>query len=417
MMQDMGDHHDSGAGATLSAPPRRPVDADIAAIQRIGAAPTILRVIAEATGLRLALIARVEMGAWTACAVLDLMEFGLEVGGQLEVATTLCSEVRDHHQPIVIEHASAEPEFCNHPTPKLYGFESYIAVPIFRQGGAYFGNLCALDARPARPDSLREPRTLAMLQLFAELVSLQLAADEEAGRAREALLTEREIAELREQFIAVLGHDLRNPLQAMTAGAFFLLGLPQEEKQRRVLRRILASGERIARMVADIMDFARGRLGGGMPIRRTEVDVAALVATVIEEVASGHPDREIRFTADAAGHAWLDDARIGQLVSNLASNAVIHSPHSAPVDVRIVGFTDRVALSVANEGERIHPEVLARLFEPYFRAPDGHPGEGLGLGLYIAAEVARAHGGSIRVESSPAGLTTFIVELPRGEGP
>src|SRR5215218_6663002 len=109
-----------------------PIEADIAAIARISAVPTILKVISETTGLRLALVARVTEGAWTACAVLDRMEFGLSVGDNLDVATTLCSEVRATNQAIIIEHASAEPRFCEHPTPRMYGFESYISTPLYR---------------------------------------------------------------------------------------------------------------------------------------------------------------------------------------------------------------------------------------------------------------------------------------------
>src|SRR4051812_8107506 len=123
---------------------------DIAAIARIRAVPTVLQVVVESTGLRFAAIARVTKTSWTACAVHDSIAFGLKVGDCLDVATTLCQEVRVCLAPIVIEHASKEPEYCGHPTPRLYGFESYIAVPILRRTGEYFGNLCALDPEPAK---------------------------------------------------------------------------------------------------------------------------------------------------------------------------------------------------------------------------------------------------------------------------
>lgn len=125
------------------------IESDVAAISRISAVPTILKVISETTGLRLALIARVTEESWTACVPLDRMDFGLSVGDKLDVATTFCREVRSTLEPIVIEHASEEPQFCNHPTPKMYGFESYIATPVFRANGEYFGTICALDSLPA----------------------------------------------------------------------------------------------------------------------------------------------------------------------------------------------------------------------------------------------------------------------------
>ncbi len=128
------------------------ISRDLAAIARISAVPTILRTISESTGLRFALVARVLPDQWVACAVHDEIGFGIKVGGELDVATTLCNQVRETHDPIVIDQASTDPTYCSHPTPKNYGFESYIAVPIFRRNGEYFGNVCALDPLPRKLD-------------------------------------------------------------------------------------------------------------------------------------------------------------------------------------------------------------------------------------------------------------------------
>ena len=402
-----------GAPPAADTSTRHPVDrleADIAAVARIGAVPTILRVVSEITGLRFALVARVTPDSWTACAVLDRMDFGLGVGDQLDVAKTLCSQVRDTHEPIIIEHASVEPDFREHPVPRLYGLESYIAVPIFRADGEYFGNVCALDPAPA---TLRDEKTLGMMKLFAELISLQLTAEEDSLRDREALADERETADLREQFIAVLGHDLRNPLSAIMMSTGFLLALPQEPRQKTVLERIQGSSERMSRMIDDILDFARGRLGGGMPLDLERVDVAALVGEVVDEIAGAHPGRAVRIAPSGAGTASLDRSRVAQMLSNLVANAVEHGPAGEPVDVTVTGDADRVVLAVHNRGDPIPPEVVARLFEPYVRPQRKGPQPGLGLGLYIAAEIARAHGGSIRAASSAEDGTTFTVELPR----
>lgn len=406
-----GDARRALPDAPAHLPPPERLEADLAAIARIGAVPTILKVVSEVTGLRLALIARVTQQSWVACAVLDRMNFGLEVGDHLEVATTLCSEVRDSHEPIVIEHASAEPDFCSHPTPKMYGFESYIAVPIFRPGGEYFGNVCALDSAPAL---LRDEKTVAMMRLFADLVSMQLAAEEESVRDRAALSRERETAELREQFIAVLGHDLRNPLSAILAGSSFLLRTATDATQRTMLERVHGSGRRMTRLIDDIMDFARGRLGGGMPLTRERTDVAALVTDVTAEIASAHADRVLRVDAADAGTVRLDPSRAAQMLSNLVANAVTHGAPTEPVDVRARRAGDRLLLAVTSRGAPIPADMMPRLFQPYFRAGEHRPKSGLGLGLYIAAEIARAHGGSIAAESTPAGETTFTVELPTG---
>lgn len=391
----------------------RSIEDDIAAVGRIGAVPTILKVVSEVTGLRLALIARVTNDDWTACAVLDRMNFGLGVGDQLAVATTLCSEVRESHEPIIVEHASVEPSFCAHATPKMYGFESYIAVPIFRRNGEYFGNVCALDSAPA---TLRDGKTVAMMRLFAELVSLQLADEEQSVRDRAALSLARENAELREQFIAVLGHDLRNPLFAVLAGSGFLLGLPGDERQRSMLLRIQSAGERMLRLIEDIMDFARGRLGGGIALSLQPVAIADVIDDVVAEIASAHPEKTIRVTAAVDGTVLVDRTRVAQLLSNLVGNAVQHSPRHEPVEVRAESSSGRLRLAVTNRGEPIPAEVRARLFQPYVRAAGDQPRPGLGLGLYISGEIARAHGGTIAVQSTDDGVTTFTVELPRTGG-
>ncbi|HEX6124363.1 MAG TPA: PAS domain S-box protein [Pyrinomonadaceae bacterium] len=141
---------------------------DVQSIGRIVTVPAILKAVAELTKMRFVVIARVTDRRWIACAVLDEMDFGLPPGGELEVATTLCSEVRDQRTPIVIEHASEDSVYCNHPTPKKYGIESYIAVPIIQKNGEFFGTLCAVDSRPA---DLSNQIIVDSLRLFAELIA------------------------------------------------------------------------------------------------------------------------------------------------------------------------------------------------------------------------------------------------------
>jgi signal transduction histidine kinase len=371
---------------------------DLASVAAIDAVPTILKVVSEVTGLRLALIARVTDDSWTALAVLDRMNFGLSVGDHLDVATTLCSEVRATSEPIIMEHA-------------MYKFESYIAVPIFRTNGEYFGNVCALDAAPA---ALRDSKTLAMMRLFAELISLQLATVEQSTRDREALSTERQTAELREQFIAVLGHDLRNPLGAIMSGTALLLGSSSDPASRTVLERIRRSGRRMSRLIDDILDFARGRLGSGITLAREELDATALARDVVEEITGANPDRTIRVAAETPIPARLDRSRIAQMLSNLVGNAVEHGAPTQPIDVSVQHDADCVVFAVVSRGAPMPEDTKARLFQPYFRPgnDDGAPRSGLGLGLYIAAEIARAHGGRISATCTPEGTTTFSVGLP-----
>lgn len=154
---------------------------DVALIERISAVPMILRILCDSTGLGFGAIARVTGSSWTACAVLDRVGFGLKPGEQLDVMTTLCHDVHASRTSIVIEQASADPLYCGHPTPRLYGFESYLSVPIIRSNGDVFGTICALDAKPA---TLPGHQILPTLQLFAELIATQIEIEERLERTR-----------------------------------------------------------------------------------------------------------------------------------------------------------------------------------------------------------------------------------------
>lgn len=386
---------------------------DIAAVARVSAVPTILKVVSETTGLRVALVARVTETEWTACATLDRMSFGLNVGDKLEVTTTLCSEVRDSQQPIVIEHASQDANFCSHPTPILYGFESYLSFPIYRATGEYFGTLCALDSMPAQ---LRNDKTISMMTLFAELISLQLTAEEEHARDRMALFQERESAHDRDRFIAVLAHDVKTPLTAVVSGSEFLLLDPMPPMQTDMIRRIRDSGKRVVRLVDDLLDFARGRFGRGFElcVEETE-DVDRLVRGVVAQAAVSAPQCVIRMTGEIRGAALLDQLRVVQLVSNLIDNAVEHGRETEPVEVELSSTDDTIVISVVNQGEPIPDEVAEKLFQPFFRAHHNSslPSRRLGLGLFIAAGIATAHGGRVTLTSTAEDGTTFTLKLPR----
>jgi PAS domain S-box-containing protein len=224
-------------------------------------------------------------------------------------------------------------------------------------------------------------------------------------------------ARFREQFVGIVGHDLRNPLSAiLTASELLLRHGGLADRQARAVTRIAASAERMARMIDDLLDFTRSRLGGGFPISPRRVDLRELCAQVIEELELAHPERTIDFQAE--GDAWgsWDPDRIAQVISNLIGNALTHSPDSATVRVRLADEQDRVVLTTNNAGPPIPAEVVPHLFEPGRRGPPRHGragSSGLGLGLYIVQQIVLAHGGRIDVASDAADGTTFTVTLPR----
>ncbi|MCO7517657.1 GAF domain-containing sensor histidine kinase [Pseudomonas guariconensis] len=386
------------------------VSADIATIGRINVVPAILQVICETTGMRFAAVARVTEDSWTACAVLDNLGFGLKAGDELDVASTLCHEIRSSQQTIVIDKASEDEQYCRHHTPRIYRFESYISVPVLRADGRFFGTLCALDPEPAQ---LKGSAIQPMMESFARLLSIQIESEENAQRTERALQKERAMAEVREQFIAVLGHDLRNPLFAITAGAELLAQRLQDDKSRAIARHILTSGRRASQLVRDVLDFARGRLGAGIPLNQQPCpDLREALGHVASELQRVHPQRRILLDIADIGGLRCDRERVAQLLSNLIANALTHGAPDGPVTVSAAIRDGTFVLSVHNLGEPIPAQTLAQLFQPFSRPLSDAPQQGLGLGLYIANQIALAHGGYMDVASSAQAGTLFSFRLP-----
>jgi signal transduction histidine kinase len=387
---------------------------DIAAVQSISAVPSILKAVAEMTALRFVCVARVDADSWTACAVLDQLNFGLEPGGGLDVATTLCSEVRDARIAIVIDNVPEDSLYCNHHTPRMYGFASYISVPIFRPDGEYFGTLCGLDPLPL---PLSEARVLRTMELFCELISLQLDREATHAAREVALRSEQETAALREQFIAVLGHDLRTPLASILGGSELLLRQPLAAPQSDLVRRIQRSGERIRRLADDLLDFARGRMGGGMQVRmRAAPDLEDDLRHVVAELQSVFTDRQIHASLAIPADICCEAERIAQMLSNLLVNALIHGAPDKPVEVSAGCRDGLFIITVHNQGKPIPAEAMARLFEPYWRGAEQRREDGIGLGLYIAHEIARSHGGNLEVRSIEGEGTRFRFSMPSPGG-
>jgi signal transduction histidine kinase len=382
---------------------------DLATVARIDAVPTILEVVCRTTGLGFSAVARVTEERWIACAVRDEIAFGLQPGGELKVETTLCDEIRDSGRLVVIDNVSENEAFRSHPTPRMYGFQSYISVPIYRPDGRFFGTLCGIDPKPAR---LNTPETIGMFKLFADLIGFHLDVQERLGVSETALSDERKTAELREQFIAVLGHDLRNPLASIDAGVRILGRMPLGEKATQIVSLMGSSAARMAGIIDNVLDFARGRLGGGISVTRVVDDrLETMLEQVIAEMRTAWPDRVIHSDIALDRPVACESGRLAQLLSNLLANALTHGNPAGPVRVQAHSDDNGFEISVTNSGKPIPPEIVDHLFQPFSRASVRSGQQGLGLGLYIASEIARAHEGSLEVASSPE-ETRFTFRMP-----
>jgi signal transduction histidine kinase len=391
------------------------IKAEVDAIQRIGAVPKILDVVGRITGMGFVAIARVTSERWICCAVRDNINFGLPEGGELRVETTICNEIRQHGDTVVINDVKTDGVFCHHPTPAMYGFRSYISAPIIVGDGTIWGTLCAIDPQPR---DLARPEILGSFQLLSELIAAQLdlnrrleQSQTDLRTSRADLLDARRTSELREQFIGVLGHDLRNPLASVDAGMRILLRNPASPKLPEIILGIQKSVLRMAGLVDNIMDFARGRLGGGLTIKRDAAQpLTRVLEQVIAELKSAWPDVAFEVLIDVEEPVNCDRVKMGQLFSNLLGNAITYGDRLRPI--RIVAKTTGgvFELAVINYGAPISEKAMEKLFEPYTRG-DRPSQQGLGLGLYIASQIAKAHGGSLRATSNSS-ETRFVLEMP-----
>lgn len=231
------------------------------------------------------------------------------------------------------------------------------------------------------------------------------------------------VDQARDMFLAILSHDLRSPLNAISMTAYVLPRIVNDQTETvECGLRIARSVTVMERMISDLLDYTRTRLGAGMPVTPAPLDLAELTGGLIEEHRAGYPDREIRFVFAGDLHGLWDSDRIRQAMSNLLGNAIQHGAVDVPVTLQLEGESDSVFISVHNGGQPIPPGELPNIFNPLVRGSSAthpkvnRPGS-IGMGLYIAREVAKSHGGHIHVTSTAEEGTTFTIRLPRESAP
>ncbi len=229
---------------------------------------------------------------------------------------------------------------------------------------------------------------------------------------------EREANErFRELFIGILGHDLRDPLGVLTVGSSMLLRRGAlEPEDKRIVERLASSANRMTRMVAQILDFTRARMGDGIPLNRQPTSLHDVVRTVLADSLLSQETSRVALSLAGDGIGDWDADRLAQVVSNLVSNALWHGAPETQVCVSVRDEPRSVRLEVHNEGRPIPEDLLPVIFDPFRRAAVAHNRSGLGLGLYIAQQIVRAHDGTLTVESTAERGTTFTVVLPRANG-
>jgi signal transduction histidine kinase len=271
----------------------------------------------------------------------------------------------------------------------------------------------ALDGAARREISELQEHTRALEREIERRKELENALREALIREKEAREEAERSVRYNEMFAGMLGHDLRNPLSAITTGANYIARLNVSQKSTKAASRILSSAERMARMIDQLLDFTRIRVGGGLALTPTRFDLEELCCKVKDELEAANPERSI--VVDVQGNVvgeW-DHDRLLQVFSNLVGNALHHGRPDHPVKIRCNGRNPRrVTVSVHNGGV-VPPEVLPVLFEPFRGNTRYQRTRGLGLGLFITQQIVEAHGGAIDVVSDEATGTTFRLVLPR----
>jgi signal transduction histidine kinase len=257
-----------------------------------------------------------------------------------------------------------------------------------------------------------------MFNRFAALIAAELEHQLQRDQEQIALLDARAANELREQFIAILGHDLRNPLQAAYASSDILQRKLTDPDLLVFASRIKTNVSRMSSLIDDVLDFARGRLGGGIGVELTEVENISIgLTTVVKELQDAQPECKILSSIDVDRSVRCDLGRLQQVASNLLANALTHGRPHTPVKFTAYSDDKDLILQVWNAGDPIPPESINKIFEPFWRHSVSGSRNGLGLGLHICSQIVRAHEGQICVTSTAAHGTLFTARLPLGTFP
>jgi len=386
------------------------MDAAVATVAENESIATLLLLASEIAGSNVALLARISDDVWTVCAAHEFSAVGGGADYQVPLGRPVRVRVGLKAAPISI--AVSGPQSCESLTASAIACG--VAAPIILANGVCFGVLCSLDPSSlGRADGLIESK----FKCISSLVALQIDQLKLRDQEKTAFLDERAAGVLREQFIAILGHDLRNPLQAIVASSDLLARRLEQPALAHMATRIKTNARRMSSLIDDVLDFARGRLGGGIGVELTDVEnISHALTTVVQELQDGRTDCQIISNFQVTGSVRCDLGRLQQVASNLLGNALTHGQPHSPIKINARTDEHDLVLEVWNSGEPIPAESLSKIFEPFWRHSASAGRNGLGLGLHICSQIVRAHNGSISVTSTPESGTQFTARLPLGSG-
>ncbi|TDH29258.1 GAF domain-containing sensor histidine kinase [Segetibacter sp. 3557_3] len=413
---------------------------DVLLMQKVSITATILDVVCRTTGMGFAAIAKVTEDRWITCSVLDRINFGLRPGDELKVESTICHEIRQSCQAVVIEQVDDDNVYARHHTPKLYGFQSYISVPVFKRNGSFFGTLCAIDPKPAR---INTPEILGMFNLFADLISFHLDAAEQLEESQSALTRERQErtdvleeknAELEkmnlelESFAHVASHDLQEPLRKIETFSNFILERDYDNLSgsgKQYFDRLIRSVKRMQTLIKDLIMYTQVKV-------HDKVFEKIALGNIVEEVTQNFAEelhsKQGKIEASKLCLASVIPFQFNQLLQNIIGNSIKFSrPDVSPVititsciEVGNTTLSERLSndkqychITICDNGIGFDPKHSQKIFEVFQRLNGRHEYDGTGIGLSIVKKIVDNHNGFITASSEPDHGARFDIYIPQ----
>ncbi|MCD9017500.1 sensor histidine kinase [Parachryseolinea silvisoli] len=402
---------------------------DINNVQQIEIIPSLLEVVCRTTGMGFAAVARVTTDRWIACSVRDEIDFGLKPGGELRIETTICNEIRQSGNVVIIDHVANDELYRDHHTPRIYGFQSYISVPIVLKDGEFFGTLCAIDPAPAR---LNNSHTIALFTMFADLISFHLETIEvlhASKRTINRLNTQAtDMMEENRQYQFVSDHNLAEPLRKLCVFSNMLIDATEKEgtpKIRHLAQKINSSAEQFSMMMKDMSKYTSLSDKG---LTHERIDLSGVIAGVRTQLTDLIIHKNATVKSERLHEVRGVRFHIEQLFFNLIVNALTFNRANVPPEVIIsshhilgselnemLGVDPAIRylqIDVQDNGRGIEAPELEKIFYIFSKVSHTESVDGYGIGLAYCRKIAKLHGGFISVSSQPGVGSIFSVTLP-----
>lgn len=410
--------------------PDKKLQEDIKKIQSLEIVPSILDLVCRTTGMRFAAVARVTEKQWIACSVKDDINFGLKPGGELQIETTICNDIRATGEPVVIDHVSEDERFKNHHTPRIYGFQSYVSMPIVLKDGTFFGTLCAIDPQPV---DLTGMRAHTMFALYADLIAFHLTAQDQ-HRERNQLLesTRFQLQQSQDnirQYAHISRHTLQEPLRKLQLFSGMLvqdMNLPEDHKAVQIAHKINRLAGEFSTMITELSDFS--------DIDQTTdhfqlVDLDTVLKAVLNRLKFKIAAKEATVNCGTLTIVPAIPRQISQLFYHILDNALTFTHPQHPVTVKVYGddmpATELEAhphlahkasyykVSIEDNGIGFEARHAEQIFDLFSRLNTKQEYEGMGMGLSQARKIMQHHGGIIIVDSEAGKGTRFSLVFPK----